>query len=1292
MATLVLQTVGAIAGQFLGGPIGAAIGQTVGAVAGNVIDQRLFGPRARDVTGPRLTSLAGLASTEGAAIPRVYGRARIGGQMIWATRFEEVVNTSRVSRGGKGGGGAKQTSYAYYANFAVGLCEGPIAQVRRIWADGKELDQTLFTIRVHLGDEDQEPDPLIVAKEGADVAPAYRGLAYVVFERMPLADFGNRAPQLTFEVVRPLGRLAQRLRGVDVIPGAGEYAYQPETRIRSGVLGAASAENRHVLTHESDWSASLDALQAVCPNVESAALVVSWFGDDLRAGRCTIAPRVDEAAKLIAAEPWSVAGLTRSQARETTRVEGRPAYGGTPTDASVRAAIADLKARGLAVVFYPFVMMDIAGDNALPDPWTGETGQPAYPWRGRIVCDPAPGRPGTVDATAEAGEQVEAFFGADEPRADEWSYRRFILHYAKLCAQAGGVDAFLIGSEFVALTRVRSASGVYPAAQALAALAADVKAILGPATKVSYAADWTEYGAHVLDEGREVRFPLDQVWASPAVDFVGVDFYPPLSDWRDGTAHLDAAEAASVYDAAYLRRRVAGGEAHDWFYADATARLAQARSPISDGAYGKPWTFRAKDFAGWWSSPHVERVGGAELAAATAWTPGGKPIWLTEIGCPAVDRGANAPNVFPDPKSAEATLPPFSRGFRDDLMQARAIEAIISRFDPEDSAFVEDDNPLSPLYGGRMVDPSRIHVWAWDARPFPAFPSQQDAWSDAPQWEKGHWINGRFDSVSLEALVGAICVDAPLLREAGLESRIDAVVDGYVIDRPMSARAALEPLANFFAFDGIISGGRLRFEGRAGAHVRTLDAGDLVPQERGESVTYTRSQESELPQRLAVTFWDGESDYRTATAQSRRIEGGSRRETATELALVTWRGEAQRRCDVWLQDIWAARETAAFNLRPGLLALEVGDVVRLPGAPSGGLLRIERIVDGPHREVEARAVELSVFDHPPPAMAAAVAASPRVPGPPLVHVLDLALVRQDPSAAPALQHIAVHADPWPGPMAVWREEGGGFSFLRMVEQPALLGVTLDDLRPGVVGRFDRANTLTIRLAKGALASVDPVQALAGRTAFAVQGPDGAWEVMGFAKAEPVAENIWRLSALLRGLGGEEALATRLTPAGAPVVVLDEAVVPLTADAAMIGAVQTYRVGPAARGHGDIAVTELQATARDIVLRPYAPAHPRARRTDAGVEISFVRRGRLDADDWTALDIPLGEASEAYEIEILEGATVKRVLRCASASALYSTEDELADFGGAQSRLSLRLFQISARVGRGFPLTAQVSLA
>merc|ERR1739841_403085 len=105
MATLLLQVAGNALGAALGGPFGAAIGQAVGGIAGAVIDQSLLGGSAgtRRVEGPRLSEISGLASSEGAAIPRVYGRARIGGQLIWATRFEEEIKVSvtRSKTGGK---------------------------------------------------------------------------------------------------------------------------------------------------------------------------------------------------------------------------------------------------------------------------------------------------------------------------------------------------------------------------------------------------------------------------------------------------------------------------------------------------------------------------------------------------------------------------------------------------------------------------------------------------------------------------------------------------------------------------------------------------------------------------------------------------------------------------------------------------------------------------------------------------------------------------------------------------------------------------------------------------------------------------------------------------------------------------------------------------------------------------------------------------------------------------------------------------------------------------------------
>jgi hypothetical protein len=196
MATLVLTTVGTI----IGGPIGGSIG----AVAGQFIDALWLTPKGR--RGPRLNDLRVQTSSYGSAIPRLYGRLRVAGTVIWST---DLVEHRQKRSNGKGQ--PKTTTYSYSASFAVALSSRAIVRVERIWADGNILrgadgafvEQTGF--RVHAGGEDQPVDPFIAAAEGAGVAPAYRGLAYVVFEDMDLAAFGNRIPSLTFEVVADAG-------------------------------------------------------------------------------------------------------------------------------------------------------------------------------------------------------------------------------------------------------------------------------------------------------------------------------------------------------------------------------------------------------------------------------------------------------------------------------------------------------------------------------------------------------------------------------------------------------------------------------------------------------------------------------------------------------------------------------------------------------------------------------------------------------------------------------------------------------------------------------------------------------------------------------------------------------------------------------------------------------------------------------------------------------------------------------------------------------------------------------
>jgi hypothetical protein len=195
----------------------------------------------------------------------------------------------------------------------------------------------------------------------------------------------------------------------------------------------------------------------------------------------------------------------------------------------VLAAIADLKARGIGVTLYPMAMMDVPAGNSLPNPYGG-TGQGAYVWRGRITCHPAPGQPGSPDQTSTAAAQVATFVAA---------YRPMILHYAGLAAAAGGIDTLIIGSEMRGMTSVRGAGNSFPFVDALVTLAADVRAIVGPSTKLTYAADWSEYSGY--QPPGEKFFHLDPLWASPDIDAVGIDNYMPLADWRDGQGHLDAA-------------------------------------------------------------------------------------------------------------------------------------------------------------------------------------------------------------------------------------------------------------------------------------------------------------------------------------------------------------------------------------------------------------------------------------------------------------------------------------------------------------------------------------------------------------------------------------------------------------------------------------------------------------------------------------------------------------------------------------------------------------------------------
>ncbi len=1278
MATILLQAAGAALGSVFG-PVGAALGRAAGALAGSVIDRSIINGMTT-VSGARLGDARIPGAEDGTAITRAYGTVRIGGTLIWATRFEEEVRVER--QGGKASGPRVET-FRYYANFALGICEGEIGHVRRVWADGRELDLTGIEMRVYRGTGGQLPDPLIEAKQGAGKAPAYRGLAYAVFERLPLDSYGNRIPVIQFEVLRPVGVLEKQIRAITIIPGSSEHGYDPRVVKEETGAGASRLINRNVFHASSDWQASIDELQALCPNLKRVALVVSWFGTDLRAGQCRIVPGVETPVRQGESRPWSVSGILRGGARLISQNGGGPAYGGTPSDASVAAAIADLKARGLKVYLYPFVMMDIAAGNTLPNPYGG-TGQPAYPWRGRITAHPAPGLADSADRTVAARAQVDAFCGmatagdfsvsggALTSLASDEGYRRLVLHYALLAAAAGGVSGFIIGSEMRGLTQLRDGAGAFPFVEKLIGLAADVRAILGAGTKLTYAADWSEYfGYHPADGSGEVHYNLDPLWASGDIDAVGIDNYMPLSDWRDGDLSLGNPDGFRLAeDADAMRAMVAAGEGYDWYYASAVDRRDRIRTPITDGLAGKPWIYRYKDIASWWGQVHRNRIAGAE-AAPTAWIAGAKPVWFTELGCPAIDKGGNQPNVFTDPKSSETAAPYFSSGARCDAMQRRFLEA--------------QHGYWQAAGAPACLDPDHMFAWTWDARPMPAFPENTDLWSDGANWQTGHWLNGRLGAATAADVIAAVLADHGF--QSGDVSLVGGDLGGYVQSEQASARDVLEPLMAALQIDAVEDGSTLRFRSRMKQASAPKFISVLADVDGQALFEETRGHDSDFGSEAILDRFDPHNAYERTTARSRRVSPASDRVLRLSLPGVLHDGAAATAVEDALRDHQVSRRTVRFSLSPAALAFEPGDVVSFDEGPAGSFI-INRIEDGAARSVEARAFVASSGGGP--VLPSRPINPPRTPSDgfsPVVHLMDLP--QYEAGDASAFARAAVFARPWRAVTLSSSATAEGYQARARLEQPAQTGVLAEPLGAGVTGRFDAARTLTLDLHFGGLSAAVRLAVLNGQNRLAVLAVNGAWEIIGFQSAQEISAGRWRLTRLLRGLHGTTDAMLAGAVLGAPVVVLNAAVRPLGLTADEAGRVIRWIAEP-----GGQVVSPAGPYAFTGGLRaetPVAPVHLRARRIESGIRITWVRCARRDADHWLDGDIALDEPQERYRIDILDGAIVKRSLDVTEPALHYAAGLEIEDFGVPQAALSVRVRQRGQKAAFGVAAHATLTL-
>jgi len=259
----------------------------------------------------------------------------------------------------------------------------------------------------------------------------------------------------------------------------------------------------------------------------------------------------------------------------------------------------------------------------------------------------------------------------------------------------------------------------------------------------------------------------------------------------------------------------------------------------------------------------------------------------------------------------------------------------------------------------------------------------------------------------------------------------------------------------------------------------------------------------------------------------------------------------------------------------------------------------------------------------------------------------------------------------------------------VLDRPAMIGALAMPLMPGPIGRFDRKNTILIDLPFGELSSAPELSVLNGENRIALKAANGVWEIAAFARAEEIAPSRWRLSTLLRGLGGTDDALAAGTPAGSPVVVLDAAVQPLGLAASERGRRLNWIAEAAGRAGAPAGPFAFEGGLR--AETPLAPVHLFGERRRGGVLLRWIRRGRMEADGWDATDIPLDEPFERYRVEVLDSGAVRRAAEVSEPFWLYSAAAELTDFPTLRDHISVRVRQLGRAVPSGVAAQALLPL-
>lgn len=513
---------------------------------------------------------------------------------------------------------------------------------------------------------------------------------------------------------------------------------------------------------------------------------------------------------------------------------------------------------------------------------------------------------------------------------------------------------------------------------------------------------------------------------------------------------------------------------------------------------------------------------------------------------------------------------------------------------------------------------------------------------------------------------------------------------GYTLSRASTIRASLEPLRSAFFFDVAEVEGELQFFPSDSTPVARVPRDDLGAHQFGTDrppdYEFRRVADVELPRQVTVQHVDPLRDYQVNAQRSRRSTVNSDADISIDLPIVLDASTAKSITERMLSMAWTRRDQFTHQLPIDYLHVEPGH--KLIVGQADGRERTVRVTRRELRLPGSLVIEcendgtaaLSKVATAAPALVPTQTVS--LPGVTVAHLMDIPILRDADDAAGFYVAGDGASAGWAGAVLYRSPDGGtNYDAFVAITDGAVIGTTAGALPVAAPHYWDNASTVTVTLlgAGDTLESVSSLQVLNGANAALIGD-----EVVQFRTATLVGPGQYQLSGFLRGRKGtEDKIAGHA--AGDRFVLLASATLFRPAlEAGEVGIARSYKASSVGTLLAD--ATPFTFTHSGRWAKPYAPAHIKGTRNSGGdLAISWIRRTRLEAPWSDGVDAPLGEASEAYQIDILDGGgALKRTLSAGTGAITYLATDQVADFGAAQSSIRVRVYQISARIGRGIP--------